>query len=159
MKNKIYVVCFSTLLLTGVTAYSQVYKTAADTVKLNKEFTEVSNDIANLSAQLTIAQNNMPGYQSKAKAAESNAQDAAETSSAQAAKATEGSVSVKEARKAKRKSKKAYHEAKDARSANNDVGNQDDKIASLTAQLTKKQERLRELTDMRASINAERDHQ
>jgi chromosome segregation ATPase len=159
MKNKIYVVCFSTLLLTGVTAYCQVYKTAADTVKLNKEFTEVSNDIANLSAQLTIAQNNMPGYQSKAKAAESNAQDAAETSSAQAAKATEGSVSVKEARKAKRKSKKAYHEAKDARSANTDVGNQDDKIASLTAQLTKKQERLRELTDMRASINAERDHQ
>ena len=159
MKNKIYVVCFSTLLLTGVTAYGQVYRTAADTVKLNKEFTEVSNDIANLSAQLTIAQNNMPGYQSKAKAAESNAQDAAETSSAQAAKVTEGSVSVKEARKAKRKSKKAYHEAKDARSANNDVGNQDDKIASLTAQLTKKQERLRELTDMRASINAGRDHQ
>jgi len=159
MKNKIYIVCFSTLLLTGVTAYGQVYRTAADTVKLNKEFTEVSNDIANLSAQLTIAQNNMPGYQSKAKTAESNAQDAAETSSAQAAKATEGSVSVKEARKAKRKSKKAYHEAKDARSANTDVGNQDDKIASLTAQLTKKQERLRELTDMRASINAERDHQ
>jgi hypothetical protein len=99
----------------------------------------------------------MPGYQSKAKTAESNAQDAAETSSTQAAKATGGSV--KEARKAKRKSKKAYHEAKDAQSANNDVGNQDDKIASLTAQLTKKQERLRQLTDMRASIIAEPEHQ
>jgi len=157
MKSKIYVVCFLTLMVTGFAASAQVYKTAADTVKLNKEFTEVSNDIATLSAQLTIAQNNMPGYQSKAKTAESNAQDAAETSSTEAAKATGGSV--KEARKAKRKSKKAYHEAKDARSANNDVGNQDDKIASLTAQLTKKQERLRELTDMRASINAGRDHQ
>jgi hypothetical protein len=99
----------------------------------------------------------MPGYQSKAKTAESNAQDAAETSSTEAAKATGGSV--KEARKAKRKSKKAYHEAKDARSANNDVGNQDDKIASLTAQLTKKQERLQQLTDMRASIIAEPEHQ
>ena len=153
MKNKIYVVCFSTLLLTGVTAYGQVYRTAADTVKLNKEFTEVSNDIANLSAQLTIAQNNMPGYQSKAKAAESNAQDAAETSSTQAAKATEGS-SVKEARKAKRMSKKAYREAKDARSANSDVGHQDDKIASLTGQLAEKQKRLQQLTDMRTSINA-----
>ena len=152
MKSKIYVVCFLTLMVTGFAASAQVYKTAADTVKLNKEFTEVSNDIATLSAQLTIAQNNMPGYQSKAKTAESNAQDAAETSSTEAAKATGGSV--KEARKAKRKSKKAYHEAKDARSANNDVGNQDDKIASLTAQLTKKQERLRELTDMRASIIA-----
>ena len=153
MKSKIYVVCFLTLMMTGFAAYTQVYKTAADTVKLNKEFTEVSNDIATLTAQLTVAQNNMPGYQSKAKAAESNAQDAAETSSTQAAKATGGS-SVKEARKAKRQSKKAYHKAKDAQSANNNVGNQDDKIASLTGQLAKKQERLRQLTDMRASINA-----
>jgi DNA repair exonuclease SbcCD ATPase subunit len=153
MKSKIYVVCFLTLMMTGFAASAQVYKTAADTVKLNKEFTEVSNDIATLTAQLTVAQNNMPGYQSKAKAAESNAQDAAETSSTQAAKATEGN-SVKEARKAKHKSKKAYHKAKDAQSANNNVGDQDDKIASLTGQLAKKQERLRQLTDMRASINA-----
>ena len=157
MKNKIYVVCFLVLIMTGLNAYTQVYKTAADTVKLNKEFTEVSNDIATLTAELTVAQNNMTGYQSKAKTTESNAQDAAETSSAQAAKATEGSV--KEARKAKHKSKKAYHEAKDARAANNDVGNQDDKIASLTAQLAKKQERLRQLTDMRTSINVEPEHQ
>jgi len=157
MKNKIYVVCFLTLMATGFTTYAQVYKTASDTVKLNKEFTEVSNDIADLTAKLTIAQNNKPGYQSKATAAESTAQNAAVTSSVQADKATEGGV--KEARKAKRNSKKAYRKAKNARSANNDVGNQDDKIASLTAQLTKKQERLREVTDMRASINAERDHQ
>ena len=157
MKSKIYVVCFLTLMMTGFAASAQVYKTAADTVKLNKEFTEVSNDIATLTAQLTIAQNKMPGYQSKANTAESNAQDAAETSSAQAAKATEGN-SVKEARKAKRKSKKAYREAKDARSANVHVGNQEEKIASLTAQLAKKQERLRQLTDMRASINAMPEH-
>ena len=38
---------------TGLTAYTQKYKTAADTVKLNKEFTEVSNDIADLTANLT----------------------------------------------------------------------------------------------------------
>ena len=152
MKSKIYVVCFLTLMVTGFAASAQVYKTAADTVKLNKEFTEVSNDIATLTAQLTVAQNNMPGYQSKAKTAESNAQDAAETSSTEAAKATGGSV--KEARKAKRMSKKAYREAKDARSANSDVGHQDDKIASLTGQLAKKQKRLQQLTDMRTSINA-----
>ena len=158
MKSKIYVVCFLALLMTGFAAYGQVYRTAADTVKLNKEFTQVSNDIATLSAQLTITQNNMPGYQSKAKTAESNAQEAAQNSSTQAAKTTDGS-SVKEARKAKHKSKKAYHEAKDAQSANNDVDNQDDKIASLTAQLAKKQERLRQLTDMRASIKAEPEHQ
>jgi len=153
MKNKIYVVCFLTLLATSFTAYTQVYKTATDTIKLNKEFTEVSNDIADLTAKLTIAQNKMPGYQSKASAAESNAQDAAVNSSVQADKvATEGSV--KEARKAKRNSKKAYRKAKGARSANNDVGDQDDKIASLTGQLAQKQERLRQLTAMRESINA-----
>ena len=152
MKNKIYVVCFLTLLSTSFTAYTQVYKTVSDTVKLNKEFTEVSNDIADLTAKLTIAQNNMPGYQSKANAAESNALNAAETSSVQADKAMEGGV--KEARKAKRNSKKAYRKAKGARSANNDVGDQDDKIASLTGQLAKKEERLRQLTAMRTSIDA-----
>jgi len=153
MKNKIYGVCFLTLMMTGFTASAQVYKTAADTVKLNKEFTEVSNDIASLSAKLTVAQNNMPGYRSKANSAEANAQDAAVTSSVQADKATNGGV--KEARKAKRNSKKAYREAKDARSANNDVGIQDDKIAALKGQLAKKQERLGQLTAMRTAINAQ----
>ena len=153
MKNKIYVVCFLSLIATGFTAYAQVYKTTADTVRLNKEFTEVSNDIASLSAKLTIAQNNMPGYQSKAKTADSDAQNAAINSSVQADKATEGGV--KAARKAKRNSKKAYREAKDARSANIVVENQDEKIASLTGQLAKKQERLRQLIVMRDAINAQ----
>jgi len=153
MKNKIYVVCFLMLMTSGFTASAQVYKTFADTVKLNKEFIEVSNDIASLSAKLTIAQNNMPGYQSKAKNADSDAQNAAVNSSVQADKATEGGV--KAARKAKRNSKKAYREAKDARSANNVVENQDDKIAFLTGQLAKKQERLRQLTAMRDAINAQ----
>jgi uncharacterized membrane protein len=38
MKNKIYIVCFLTLMMTGFASYGQVYRTAADTVKLNKEF-------------------------------------------------------------------------------------------------------------------------
>src|SRR4030095_5822286 len=115
MKNKIYAVCFLALMATGFTAYTQVYKTYADTVRLNKEFIEVSNDIASLSAKLTIAQNNMPGYQSKARTADSDAQNAAINSSVQADKATEGGV--KAARKAKRNSKKAYREEKEARPA------------------------------------------
>ena len=152
MKNRIYAISFFLLMFTSFTAYSQVYKTVEDTVKLNKEFIEVSNDIVNLTAQLTVAQNNLPGHQSKANQADSDALKAAEASSVQADKATNGSV--KEARKAKRKSKKAYHEAKDARSATKEVGNQDDKIASLTGQLAKKQERLDQLTAMRESINS-----
>lgn len=153
MKSKIYAICFLTLMITGLTTFAQKYKTVADTVKLNKEFTEVSNDIADLTAKLAIAQNNMPGYRSKANAAESNAQDAAENSSIQADKATNGSV--KEAKKAKRNSKKALREAKDARSANNDVSNQHDKIISLTRQLAKKQKRLEQLTTMRTAINVQ----
>jgi hypothetical protein len=153
MKSKIYAVCFFTLMTIGFSAYAQKYKRAEDTVKLNKEYTEVSNDIASISAELTIAQNNMPDYQSKAHAAESDAKEAAVNSSVQADKATKGGV--KEAKKAKRKSKKAYHEAKDAQSASHDVGQQDDKIAALKGALAKKQERLEQLMAMRAAINAQ----
>ena len=153
MKLKIHVFSFFALMLSAFTGNSQVYKSAEDTVKLNKEFTEVSNDIANLTARLEVAQNNMPGFKSKANSAETNAQEAAVTSSEQADKARRGGV--KEARKAKRNSKKAYREAKDARSANENVGDQDDKIASLKGQLAKKQERLSQLTSMRTAIFAE----
>jgi hypothetical protein len=92
----------------------------------------------------------MPGIKSKATNAETNAQEAAVTSSEQADKATRGGV--KEARKAKRNSKKAYREAKDAKAANENVGDQDDKIASLKGQLAKKEERLSQLTAMRTAI-------
>ena len=153
MKKTIYVACFLTFILTAFTSYAQEYKTVEDTVKLNKEFTEVSNDIANLTAKLTIAQNNLPGYKSKANAAESNAQNAAANSSEQADKARNGSV--KEARKAKLTSKKALHKAKDSRSANKDISEQDDKIASLTGHLAEKQIRLDQLAAMRVAINAQ----
>ena len=109
MKNRIIVVCLAALLLTGFSSYAQMYKTVEDTVKLNKEYTEVSNDIANLTAKLAVAQNNMPGYESKAGKAEGKAQDAAVNSSDQADKAVRGGV--KEAKKAKRESKKAYRQA------------------------------------------------
>jgi hypothetical protein len=150
MKHSIYTVGFLSLMLFGFSAHAQVYKTAEDTVKLNSEFVEVSNDISSLSSRLAIAKNNMSDYRSKVNTADAKAQDAAETSSEQATKATAGGV--KEARKAKRQSKKAYREAKDARSATNDVGNQDDKIVFLTGQLAKKQERLAQLTAMRTAI-------
>jgi chromosome segregation ATPase len=154
MKKTIYALCFFTLMMSSATAFGQVYKTAEDTAKLNKEFTEVSNDIANLTAKLTVAQNNMPGYRSKASSADADAQDAALSSSNQADKATTRG-GVKEARKAKRQAKKSYREAKDARSANKDIENQDDKIASLKGQLAKKQERLDQLTAMRTAINVQ----
>jgi len=152
MRKSIYLVCFL-LFITGFSAaYSQKYRTATDTVKLNKEYTTLSNDIAELTAKLQIAKNDLPGIQTKASNAESNAQDAAASSSDQASKATNGSV--KDAKRAKRKAKTAYNEAKDARSANENVNDQDDKISRLSTQLKKKQERLNEVESMRATINA-----
>lgn len=153
MKLNIHLFTFLALTLFGSRGYTQVYKTAEDTVKLNKEFKDVSNDIANLTAKLEVAQNNMPGIKSKATTAETTAQEAAVNSSEQADKATRGGV--KEARKAKRNSKKAYREAKDARSANENVGDQGNKIASLKGQLAKKEERLSQLTAMRTAIFSE----
>jgi chromosome segregation ATPase len=150
MKNRIIIICFVALMATCFTGYAQVYKTLEDTVKLNKEYTEVSNDIANLTAKLTVAQNNMPGVESKAGRADSHAQDAAVNSSQQANKAIQGGV--KEAKKAKRESKKAYRKAKDARSANNNISEQNNKIASLKGELAKKQERLEQLAAMRTAI-------
>src|SRR5687767_557974 len=149
MKNRIVIVCFVALMATCFTGYAQVYKTVEDTVKLNKEYTEVSNDIANLTAKLAVAQNNMPGVQAKADKADGHAQDAAVNSSEHANKAVQGGV--EEAKKAKRESKKAYRQAKDARSASNKIGDQNDKIASLKGELAKKQERLEQLAAMRTA--------
>jgi DNA repair exonuclease SbcCD ATPase subunit len=152
MKKNIYRLCFLMLLMVSTAAYSQRYRTTADTGRLNLEYVKVSNDIADLTSKLAAAQSNLPGYQSKANTADANAQSAAAISSDQASKATNGDVG--DARSAKRKAKKSFNEAKDARSANKNVSNQDDKIASLTSQLNKKKQRLQELETMRAEIVA-----
>lgn len=152
MKNTMWMICFLVLTSIGFNASAQDYKTAADTVKLNKEYTEVSNDIASLTAKVAIIENNMPQYRSKANTAAADAQDAAISSSNQADKATRGGV--KEARKAKRESKKAYREAKDERSANMNISKQQDKLASLKGQLAAKQERLSQLDAMRNAIGS-----
>lgn len=133
-------------------AFSQKYKSAADTVRLNKEYLEVSNEIASLTSKLAIAQNNLPGYHTKASNAASDAQSTAKESSEQASKATNGNLG--DAKSAKKKAKKALNDAQDARSADNNVKGQDKKIAKLSADLEKKQEKLKELEDMRTAIRA-----
>ncbi|HVW13116.1 MAG TPA: hypothetical protein VHB54_04810 [Mucilaginibacter sp.] len=145
----------STLVLIGfgLSVSAQKYKTPADTVKLNQEYVNVSNDIANINAQLTIAQNNLPGYQTKASTATANAQTAASTSSAGAAKATNGNIG--DAKSAKNDADDAYDKAEDSRNANNNVGRQDEKIRKLKARLHKKQQRLKDLDVMRNAIYAQ----
>ena len=141
-----------TLLLVSLSGFSQKYKKAEDTIKLNKEYVKVSNEIAEMNAKLTIAQNDLPGYQSKAKDANNDANDAASASSDQASKATNGDVG--DAKKAKKKADKAYDEAKDSKSAKHKVSDQEEKIEDYRSDIKKKQERLGELDEMRAAINA-----
>jgi chromosome segregation ATPase len=150
MKHTKVFLLASLMLFSASAVYSQKYKTAADTGKLNKEYVEVSNDIAELTSKLTIAQNNLPGYRAKAGEATSDARNSANESSEQASKATNGDLG--DAKSAKKKANKAYESAGDARDADNKVKEQDKKIEKLNSQLQKKQERLRELNDMRVTI-------
>ena len=138
------------LILASWPAFSQKYKTAADTIKLNKEYVAVSNAIADLTSKLTIAQNNLPGYHNKVDKAVSNAQNSAIRSSEQASKAIDGNLS--DAKAAKRKAKSALNDAKDVRDANAKVKDQEKKINNLSLQLEKKQTRLQELGSMRTTI-------
>ncbi|MEJ7681073.1 MAG: hypothetical protein WKG06_25115 [Segetibacter sp.] len=101
MKKSIIYLILVMIVLTSNTSCMQKYKTAADMGKLNKEYTEVSNDVAELTSKLTVAQNDLPAYESKAKAEEANAQIAAAESSQQAAMAKTGDLG--DVKKAKRK--------------------------------------------------------
>ena len=149
--KKILPLFYLLALLPSISAFSQKYKNVEDTVKLNKEYLRVSNDIASLHAKLTIAQNDLPAYQSSAMNANNNASNAATASSDQATKATNGSI--KEAKRAKKKARKAYGEAKDSRAANSKVNNLQNKITRYQSDLVKKEKRLEELEAMRNAIN------
>ena len=150
MKQNFLFLPLMVCLLVGLTASSQKYKSASDTVKLNKEWVEVSNDIARLTSELTIAQNNLPGYNSKAVDAVSDAQSSAQKSSDQAYKATNGDLG--DAKTAKKDAKKALNDAEDASDAKDNAKHQEKKIDTLRGQLQKKQKRLAELEEMRSAI-------
>jgi hypothetical protein len=137
-------------VMASLSAFSQKYKTAADSVNLNKEYVNVSNDVAELTSKLTIAQNNLPGYQSRSDEAVSNAKSTAINSSEKASTAVNGDIG--DARKAKRNAKRTLKDAKEAQHANNKEEAHNDKIAKLTSQLDRKQQRLQELETMRTDI-------
>jgi len=152
MKNVIRLFYFTSIMLSGISAFSQKYRSIDDTANLNKEYVNVSNDIVALNAKLSIAQNDLPGYQAKAKEAYNDAANAASVSSNQANKATNGSVG--DAKTAKKKAGKAYNEAKDSRAANKKVSEQENKITRYKLNIKKRQQRLEELDVMRAAIHA-----
>lgn len=150
MKKVMFFLPAMMFIMASKSALSQKYKSAADTVKLNKEYVEVSEDIADLTTKLTIAQNKLPGYHNKAVEAVSDAQKTAIKSSEQSSKAIGGDVG--DAKKANRKAKKALKDARDVEDANDKVKDQDKKIEKLSSQLQKKQKQLQELENMRTDI-------
>ena len=152
MKKNMFFLFTMLLLMSGFSASAQKYKSAADTIKLNKELLALSNDVAELTSKLTIAQNNLPGYQSKEKEAVSDAAGTAQNSSDQAYKATNGDLG--DAKRAKKKAKKALNDAEAAADAKDDVKDQEKKIDKLTSELQKKQKKITELEEMRTTIRA-----
>lgn len=149
--KKILPICWLfALSFAAMPVLAQKYKTAGDTVKLNKEHAKLVKSIADLDARLIMAQEDLPSYQSKAGNAEKDAADAAEASSNQASKANSGKI--KDAKKAKRRANKAYGEAKDSRNATNNLSDQERKISRYQADLAKKQQQLQTLESMRAAI-------
>ena len=150
MKKNVLFLFASICMVASLPAASQKYKSASDTTKLNKEWVETSNEIAELTAALTIAQNNLPGYVSKAAKAKIDAQATAQESSDQAYKATNGDLG--DAKSAKKKAKKALNDAEDAGDAKDNTKKQEKKIDKLTAQLQAKQKTLQDLEDMRTAI-------
>ena len=148
--KKIYLLPVLLFMMGALPAFSQTYKTTADTAALNKEYTRVSSNITDLTAELAKAQNDLEKYTRKSDKASSDAQSTASTTADKASAATNGDV--RDARKAKKEARRSVKDAKDARKAGNNVDDQNKKISKLTRDLAKNQARLQELNTMRAAI-------
>jgi hypothetical protein len=153
MKFLNYLLGTAVLLTISMSSYAQKYKSAADTGKLNVEYAKVQNSIADLTAKLNTAQSGLPDYQTKAVNAGNNAQTAAATSDTSATKARSGNL--QDSKDAKKNADAAYDKAKDARTANDNVGKQNEKIRKLTDDLKEQRQRLKDLDVMRAAIYAQ----
>jgi len=149
--KKIFLLPALLFIMAAIPAFSQTYKTAADTPALNKEYAKVSSNIADLTAQLNKAQNDLEGYTRKSDKATSDAQSTAIATTDKASHATNGTV--RDARRAKKEARRSVKDAKDSRRAGNNLDDQNKKISKLSVDLAKNQNRLKELDAMRAAIN------
>lgn len=144
------IITISAFFLTSTSAYSQKYKTAADTIRLNNEYNKLTTAIADLNMQSIASSENLKKYQGNVDSKNKEAQSSAESSSNQASKATNGSV--KEARRSKKKANAAFSDAKKSRDATDRMNSEEKKLKRINNNLQKKQERLKELERMRAAI-------
>lgn len=148
---KKYLFAILLFIIGAIPAFSQTYKTYADTAALNKEYAKVSSNIADLTAKLSEAKNDLAKYTNQSKKASNDAQSTATSTTNKASTAINGSV--KDARKAKKEARKSLKNAKGSRKADDKVDAQTKKVNNLSEELSKNQDRLKQLDAMRASIN------
>ena len=152
MKKIIVFSMTALFMLAALPTFSQTYKVAADTTALNTEYMKLTKEIADLDAKLNKAEADQDHDTKKAIETSADAQNTASNASDKAAKSIDGSV--KQAKRAKREARRSVRDAKDARHAQGNLDDSNKKVSRLNADLQKKQERLKELDRMRASISA-----
>ena len=152
MKNILYLIPVALFLSSIFYGCSPtVYKTATDTINLNKEYREVSQDIFKLNNDITKAKSNIPIYEAKAQKLRTESMEALEVSRQQAEKATGGSL--RQIKKAGKRADQAQDDAEDAKEAFERVEDEKEELADLMSALAKKQRRLEELDRQREAIN------
>ena len=141
---------FLTGLLITTVAHGQKYKTMSDTTRLNKEYGEISLEMAKLNTKLIEEKNKTADYHSKTSSTAGDAVATAQASKDQADVATNGNTS--DTKKAVTDAKEADKKANNAKNAVSDEKKNDKKIKELTAQIDQKQKLLRDLDSQRAAI-------
>lgn len=144
-------ITLTTILFTQSVS-AQKYKTAADTVKLNKEYGEVNLELAKLNASLIQEQNKTSGYQSKSASTTEDAVASAQRSKETASTATNGSEA--DAKTAMKQARKASNQAGDAQDAKNNQANNGKKIEAFQEKIAKKLAILADLRKQKADILA-----
>jgi hypothetical protein len=147
-----FCVCAVGIFALTQSASAQKYTTAADTLKLNREYSEVVLDISKLNIKLVEAQNKSNGYQSKSASTAQDATSSAQRSKSAASNATDGNLA--DAKTAMQAAKKANNQAKDAKNAKDDENDNIKDIKKLNEKIAEKQEVLVSLDKQRAAIRA-----
>lgn len=136
----------------SLTANAQKYKIAADTLKLNKEYSGIVLDISKLNVELVKAQNKINSYRSNSASTAQDATNSAQQSKTDASTATNGNLA--DAKTAMKQARKANNQAKDAKSAKDDENDNLKTIKKLNEKIAEKQELLANLDKQKAAINA-----
>ncbi|HTI58136.1 hypothetical protein [Mucilaginibacter sp.] len=151
-KMMLYITFYALTFAISLTANAQKYKTAADTLNLNKEYASISLDISKLTVKLVEAQNKTNGFQSNSASSAQDAVNSAQQSKTDASTATNGNLD--DAKTAMKQARKANNQAKDAKNAKDDENDNIKTIKKLNDKIAEKQQLLADLDKQRMAIKA-----